>query len=110
MMELPGRLGFAFALSLMAHGAQAQSGCLSSFNVDPHKSLTLFGWLPDGNGTGVGSMSCVAAERMRTRIFVDYLQSSQGTVFGSPSQFNTELTARREFVDPEARRTDNEAR
>ncbi|MBR1069422.1 hypothetical protein ABIF66_000037 [Bradyrhizobium japonicum] len=94
-MGLPGRLGFAFALLLMAQEAQAQSGCLSSLNVDPKKSLTLFGWLPDGNGTGVSSMSCLAAERMRTRIFVDYLQASQDTVFGSPSQYNSELTARR---------------
>jgi hypothetical protein len=96
-MKLVRLLGFALAFSLMAHGANAQlqGDCLSSFNVDPQKKLTVFGWLPDGNGAGVSSMSCVAAERMRTRIFVDYLQSSQDAVFGSPSKYNTELTARR---------------
>jgi hypothetical protein len=86
-------------MSLMNVGdAFAQNNCLASFHVDLHKSLTFFGWLPDGSGAGVSSMSCVAAENMRVRIFVDYLGGSQDTIFSSPHQYTDELTRRHDAL------------
>jgi hypothetical protein len=80
------------------HGALAQNGCLASFNVDTNKSLTVFGWLPNDAGVGVSNMSCVAAEEMRARIFIDYLGGNQETIFSSPDQYTSELTRRHDAL------------
>ena len=60
-------------LVLLSSGAAAQTDlppqCMASFNVMQDRSITYFGWLPGGAGSGI-NLNCSAAEVLRQQLFM----------------------------------------
>jgi hypothetical protein len=92
-------LGLMFFAAFACQDAKAQdANCLASFNIDQAKNLTYFGWLPNGTGTGISSMSCGAVDAPRNEIFVRYFETIKGTIAASSSAYAAELRARRDAL------------
>ncbi|WP_092163386.1 hypothetical protein [Bosea sp. CRIB-10] len=88
-------LALMLSAASFSNNAEAQSGgCLASFNVDSGKTLNYFGWLPTKSSPGLSSMSCGAADALRTEIFVKYVEVIRAKAL-TPSAYAAELSARR---------------
>ena len=76
-------------------GVSAQP-CLQSFDIDPAKKVTHFGWLPGDPSLEVTEMSCSAAEELRTEIYVNNLSENADKIFASPDALSTTIKAQRD--------------
>jgi hypothetical protein len=71
------------ALNLFVPSAFGQGSCMQSFNVKDRPLLT-YDWLPGNPGQ---SMSCMAAERLREKIYIDNKDLFDNAADGDPATY-----------------------